>query len=1460
MASVAASSDAWWLERQRLGEEFPPPPPHRMESMRGPAFSNWIIRGHVLQGPHPANGAASADATVRVLRELLEAGVTTFVCLQDEMPTKSGTSSGAGAASGTRYGAPSARFRSTYGSGNVVSAKPYLDQAQMVADAAGLPQAAGGRQLSFIHVPIRDADGGIAPDAVLKRLVTDLTAHIRAGEVLYLHCGDGNGRSGAVAAALLGCAYGMSSSEAIDAVQRSRNYRPGAKGLSPESHEQKMQAHRVLGNTAFREAVAAEPARPSGSSGAAAARQASSVLAHVRTLLQRRGAVAICRFRAFLGDRCDAGEGHMSPAGLADALSEAGLYLTAAETESVLHWLGLQPDADVAGLDVNALVDGVRGSLPQGRRALIHAVFRKMDSAASRFVAMDDIAVAFDAEGHPDVRSGRRSSEEVLAEFMSTFGVDSRGREVSLEEFRSYWWDVSGATPEDNAFKMVMWGVWGLDGSELGDAGRSAGLGSSQHRDGVDIVPASPGGHAHSAAYGGRQSKSSAEAAAALRASLLKHGGEFAVAKLGAALRDVAARDPHGEGGVELADFRAALRGAGAPMNTEDERCASECFVPLSNADRPIPGRRPAAPASALEAAVVGNLSQSRQRLAASAFSALDRRWRGEGAIPARELAGMFMAERHPSVTAGRRPADAVMRDFLASLGRGDPRDGMVRLPLFESLCAGMAAAHPEDAEFSLVLWQSFDLSAASASHGSTVHRPRTAVEVHHGLSVASRADAGEMGFLDGVDRLASAARRPGTGPRSDSQRQHFASHPAKHTSAIVVGSATHADSPLTSPYASRAGYGLGAAGAAASRELADGSRVVVGRPEDGRIVAAQTVLDFDSAAAPGDASGLRVLSPSARPPSASQQRARMAAGGDAAVPARRLDPALTRERGGDGGRRSNPAAEAAIRADSTRALVAGGGAAPQYAAQPVKSGARPVDPTAARIRELANSRGVRGVFALLRWLGIGITDRRELSPDPDTRAVESGAFARRLREHGLGLSEAEANRVAAMCADDDVPGHTQLFRVFELVCPPLSAGRRQLVDQAFDALAAKAGVERSGRGDAVIPVGSIRLAYASGRHPQVVASRRSEADVLREFLESFFPAAAEETVVRRQDFEAYNRAMAAGLPDPDDTYFAALLWSVWELQSAPTAATAISDPTGRSAVPAAGRGSAPTQADHLSGAGGVPSPSHGLAGSPRRRAAGGMDGSMGGGSSGPSSPVRGRVGNGGTGIERMGWTPAVNVARHATSPPSPPGSIVTASAGGPVAVCERLGRTLNRRGPSAFLDLAHSLREAAGGAPGPLPHLTAAELQAALSKASVGLSPSEMRVILDGMGDCVRVDSELMLRQIVGPVTPARRELIGRAWTAASGGGTGPVSAAQAAAAFRTEALTEVRTGRKSRAQATAEFIGPLLEAGGFGASPEEVAVGPEEWHRHFAMVSAGISDDSAFRLLMWESFGLGA
>jgi hypothetical protein len=205
-----------------------------MESMRGPGYSNWVIKGHVLAGPHP--GGTTAEI-VKNLTKLLEIGVTTFVCLQHEMPTLNITArtfSGKGAP-------PSSRARSAFGDGVVVHAKPYLEDAQLIAEHSGMPQVSRERPLSFLHLPIPDANGATVADDVLGDFVVSLVGVVRAGDLLYIQCADGNGRTGTISALLLGILYGLTGSEALDLVQRCRDHRYGAHGLCPETHEQKMQ-------------------------------------------------------------------------------------------------------------------------------------------------------------------------------------------------------------------------------------------------------------------------------------------------------------------------------------------------------------------------------------------------------------------------------------------------------------------------------------------------------------------------------------------------------------------------------------------------------------------------------------------------------------------------------------------------------------------------------------------------------------------------------------------------------------------------------------------------------------------------------------------------------------------------------------------------------------------------------------------------------------------------------------------------------------------------------------------------------------------------------------------------------------------------------------------------------------------------------------------------------------------
>ena len=171
---------------------WPPPVPHRLESLRGPGDSSWLLRGYLLLGAHPG---ASAREAREALRPLLAAGVSCFCCLQLELVSS--------------LTAGAAQARSTYGASNVVTALPYFAEAQLLAAQAAAappaqvpvgggggggggaaPQAVEPGRLTFLHWPVPAAGPGTLPDADARRLCLELLAHMRAGELVYLHCSE----------------------------------------------------------------------------------------------------------------------------------------------------------------------------------------------------------------------------------------------------------------------------------------------------------------------------------------------------------------------------------------------------------------------------------------------------------------------------------------------------------------------------------------------------------------------------------------------------------------------------------------------------------------------------------------------------------------------------------------------------------------------------------------------------------------------------------------------------------------------------------------------------------------------------------------------------------------------------------------------------------------------------------------------------------------------------------------------------------------------------------------------------------------------------------------------------------------------------------------------------------------------------------------------------------------------
>lgn len=132
-------------------------------------------------------------------------------------------------------------------------------------------------------------------------------------------------------------------------------------------------------------------------------------------------------------------------------------------------------DRDGSGtIDYDEFVRGVRGPMNAFRIKIVKAAFTKLDKDGSGIIDINDIRGVYSAKLHPDVKSGKKSEEDVLGEFLETFEVHhslnggTKDRRVTSEEFIEYYNNVSASIDNDQYFELMMINAWKL----LGEATR----------------------------------------------------------------------------------------------------------------------------------------------------------------------------------------------------------------------------------------------------------------------------------------------------------------------------------------------------------------------------------------------------------------------------------------------------------------------------------------------------------------------------------------------------------------------------------------------------------------------------------------------------------------------------------------------------------------------------------------------------------------------------------------------------------------------------------------------------------------------------------------------------------------------------------------------------------------------------------------------------------------------------
>ena len=97
------------------------------------------------------------------------------------------------------------------------------------------------------------------------------------------------------------------------------------------------------------------------------------------------------------------------------------------------------------------------------RKGLVLKAFSIMDKDGDGIIMVNDIKGVYTARLHPDVKSGKKSEDEVLGEFLETFevhhGLHAKGprdHEVTQKEFIEYYNHVSASIDDDKYFELMM--------------------------------------------------------------------------------------------------------------------------------------------------------------------------------------------------------------------------------------------------------------------------------------------------------------------------------------------------------------------------------------------------------------------------------------------------------------------------------------------------------------------------------------------------------------------------------------------------------------------------------------------------------------------------------------------------------------------------------------------------------------------------------------------------------------------------------------------------------------------------------------------------------------------------------------------------------------------------------------------------------------------------------------------
>lgn len=205
----------------------------------------------------------------------------------------------------------------------------------------------------------------------------------------------------------------------------------------------------------------------------------------------------------------------------------------------------------------------------------------------------------------------------------------------------------------------------------------------------------------------------------------------------------------------------------------------------------------------------------------------------------------------------------------------------------------------------------------------------------------------------------------------------------------------------------------------------------------------------------------------------------------------------------------------------------------PNTAVSNGRSGAKSPEELADTLRGKLCTRGARGFIGLQRQF--------KIMDDNNSRSLDKYEFTKAMTDYMLGFSEGEIQKLFAYF-DFDRSGLIEFDEFIRAIRGPMNENRKSIVALAYDKL------DKDDNG--WIDIADVRGVYKADKHPDVMQGKKTEDQILQEFLETFETAHsmrnnnAPNYVVTKEEFEEYYNNISASIDD--DNYFKLMIENAW--------------------------------------------------------------------------------------------------------------------------------------------------------------------------------------------------------------------------------------------------------------------------------------------------------------------------